>query len=89
MKAEHRNQYGKLMHAITAQTQAAMPSSSSPEKAAQVVPEAIMSERPKIRYTVGRDASAIVFLIRILSDRMLDRLLKYAVKGHFTNQVSR
>src|SRR5262245_29545379 len=45
------------------------------EEAGRVIADAIISKRPRTRYTVGRDAAIIVRLARWLSDRMLDGLL--------------
>jgi hypothetical protein len=53
------------------------------EKVGRVIADAIVSERPRTRYTVGRDAAMIVRLARCVSDRMLDSLLTRALKPHF------
>jgi hypothetical protein len=52
------------------------------EDAGQVIAYAIISKRPRTRYTVGRDAAIIGRLARCLSDRMLDSLLARSLKPH-------
>jgi short-subunit dehydrogenase len=47
---------------------------SSPEVVAETIMKAIKSNRPKTRYATGRGAKIIVFLQRILSDRLQDKL---------------
>ena len=56
---------------------------ASPEDAGRVIADAIVSRRPRARYTVGRGTATIVRLTRLLSDRMLDGLLARNLKTHF------
>jgi hypothetical protein len=46
-----------------------------------------ISERPRTRYTVGRDAAIIVRVARFVSDRMLDSLLARTLKRHLPKAV--
>ncbi|WP_243291830.1 oxidoreductase [Bacillus sp. FJAT-47783] len=55
-------------------------SSSSPKLIAETVLRAIESKKPKTRYLVGKFAKPMVFLRRILSDRMFDRVLYMMLK---------
>ena len=82
MTAEQRGRYASLMHAVIAQAQASVPGGASPEGAARVVADAVTSERPSARYTVGRSTAMIVRLTRLLSDRMLDGLLARNLKPY-------
>jgi NAD(P)-dependent dehydrogenase (short-subunit alcohol dehydrogenase family) len=54
--------------------------SSPPEKVADVIARAIAAKRPRTRYPAGGGASVFLFLQSILSDRMLDRLLRLATQ---------
>ena len=83
MSTEQRGRYAALMQAVISQAQAAMPKGAPAEEAGRVVADAIISQRPRTRYTVGRDAAIIVRLIRFLSDRRLDGLLARSLKPHF------
>ncbi len=49
---------------------------SSPSIVAKAIVKASLASHPKIRYTVGKNAGAFVFLKRILSDKMYDRTLR-------------
>jgi NAD(P)-dependent dehydrogenase (short-subunit alcohol dehydrogenase family) len=84
MTAEHSGRYGALMQAVIAQAQtftregAGLPA----EEVGRVIADAIISERPRTRYTVGRDAAIGVRLARFVSDRMLDSMLARALKPY-------
>ncbi|MGB0952061.1 MAG: hypothetical protein ACPG31_02440, partial [Planctomycetota bacterium] len=45
------------------------------EVCADVVRKAIEAKKPRTRYIVGRDAKIGLFLRRIFSDRMMDRIV--------------
>ena len=75
MTEEQRGRYAALMDAVVAQAQAATAGGASSEDAGHVIANAITSKRPRTRYTIGRSTAIIVRLIRLLSDRMLDRML--------------
>ncbi len=82
MASDQSSRYATLMHAIISQSKAAASGGVSAEEVGRVVSEAIMSKRPRARYTVGRDAAIIVRLVRFLSDRMLDNLLARSLRPH-------
>ena len=90
MSAEQRGRYGALMHAVIAQAQrftregAGLPA----EAAARAIADAIISERPRTRYTIGRDAAIIVRLARWVSDRMLDSIFARALKRELPKALS-
>ena len=50
------------------------------EKVAEAVASALMSERPRARYVVGKDAQAAIFAKRFLPDRLVDALLRRQMK---------
>ena len=52
------------------------------EEVGRVIAGAIISKRPRTRYTVGRDAAIGVRLARFVSDRMLDSMLARALKPY-------
>ncbi len=85
MTTEQRGRYAQLMHSIIAQAQAAK--GVPAEEVGRVIADAITSKRPRTRYTVGRDAAIIVRLARLLSDRMLDRLLARSLKPHLAESL--
>jgi NAD(P)-dependent dehydrogenase (short-subunit alcohol dehydrogenase family) len=84
MSAEHRRRYEALMQAVVAQAQKFTREGEGlpPGAVARVIAGAILSKRPRTRYTVGRDAAIIVGLARSLSDRMLDRLFARTLKRY-------
>ena len=88
MTTEQLGRYATLMHAIISQAQAAIPKGVPAEEAGRVIADAITTQRPRTRYTVGRDAAIIVRLVRFLSDRMLDRLLARSLKTHLPSAHS-
>jgi NAD(P)-dependent dehydrogenase (short-subunit alcohol dehydrogenase family) len=82
MSAEQRGRYDALVQAIIAQARTHMREALPAEEVGRVIAGAIISERPRTRYTVGRDAAMILRLARCVSDRMLDSLLARALKPH-------
>jgi NAD(P)-dependent dehydrogenase (short-subunit alcohol dehydrogenase family) len=65
--------YAKLIDVVQreAQRMARLP----PARVAEVIGEALVADRPRTRYVVGRQARARVALARLLPDRAFDRLL--------------
>jgi NAD(P)-dependent dehydrogenase (short-subunit alcohol dehydrogenase family) len=51
-------------------------SSSPPEEVAKIILQAVMSESPQLRYTVGNDASTIIQAKRTMSDAEFGDLIK-------------
>jgi len=82
MTAEQRGRYATLMHSVISQARASIPGGAPPEEAGRVIADAITSKRPRTRYTVGRNTAIVIRLTRLLSDRMLDRLLARNLKPH-------
>jgi NAD(P)-dependent dehydrogenase (short-subunit alcohol dehydrogenase family) len=56
------------------------PKVSSPELIAEVIHKAITSEKPKTRYAAGFNARKFLFMRKLLSDRMYDRMLRSYLK---------
>jgi len=81
MTSEQHGRYATLMHSIISQAQAAIPRAVPAEEAGRVIADAITSKRPRTRYTVGREA-ALLPLLTMLPDRMLDRILAAALRSH-------
>ncbi|MET0404719.1 MAG: SDR family oxidoreductase [Cystobacter sp.] len=82
MTPEQSQRYGGLVQAIAAQTAYHAQSGVSADAAAQVIAKAVTARKPRTRYTVGREA-ALLSLVRILPDRLLDLLLSAALRPHF------
>jgi short-subunit dehydrogenase len=77
--------YGALTAAISAQTRSHLASGVTVEHAAKVIAKAATASRPRTRYAVGRDAAIIVRLARVMSDRLLDRILRLGLRPHYAN----
>ncbi len=74
--------YGDLIRAIAAETEKIATDRGLPPSAvAEVVGEALTTERPRTRYLVGRDAKTRAAIARVLPDRVLDRLIGRALSG--------
>nr|WP_281173744.1 SDR family NAD(P)-dependent oxidoreductase [Mycobacterium genavense] len=76
MTAAQLARYGDLTAAITAQAHSFTEVGVSAEHAAQVIAKAATASRPRTRYTIGRDAAILVRISRLVSDRMLDRIVR-------------
>ena len=85
MSAEQHGRYDALMQAVIAQARTFTREGAGrpAEEVGRVIADAIISERPRTRYTVGRDAAIGVRLARFVSDRMLDSMLARALKPYF------
>ncbi len=85
MSAEQHGRYDALMQAVIAQARTLTREGAGQpaEEVGRVIADAIISERPRTRYTVGRDAAIGVRLARFVSDRMLDSMLARALKPYF------
>lgn len=66
----------RLGRAFTAQAEGFARDGVTPEHAAAVISKAVSARRPKTRYTIGRDGAMFTFMPRIVSDRMLDTMLR-------------
>jgi hypothetical protein len=88
MTPDQSQRYGRLVHAITAQTASHTTSGAGlpADAVAKVIAKAITARRPRTRYTVGRDAALITRLARLLPDRTLDRLFGAALRPYFPKE---
>lgn len=50
--------------------------------AAPTVVTAVTAERPRIRYTIGREAALLSRLVRLVPDRTLDRMIAQTLRSH-------
>jgi hypothetical protein len=68
--------------AVTAQTASHTESGLTADAAAKVIAKAVTVSKPRTRYTTGREA-ALVTLLRIAPDRVVDRLLAAALRPYY------
>jgi NAD(P)-dependent dehydrogenase (short-subunit alcohol dehydrogenase family) len=76
MTEAHLTRYGDIMDAVTAQARSFIETGVFAEAAAMIVAKAATASRPRTRYTIGRDSAILVRLNRMVSDRMLDRIVR-------------
>lgn len=81
MGPDQHLRYAGLVTAIVAQTSAAMKTGTPAAKAGTIIANAATTRRPRTRYTIGREA-ALLPIMRILPDRLLDRLLEVNLRRH-------
>ena len=75
--------YGDLTAAISAQARSFIRTGVAAEHAATVIAKAAIASRPRTRYAIGRDAAILVRLARVISDRLLDRILRLGLRPHY------
>lgn len=68
--------YSEVMDAVMAQARSFNETGVSAEAAAAVIAKAATAGRPRTRYTIGRDAAILLQISRIVSDRVLDRIVR-------------
>jgi hypothetical protein len=75
--------YGKIAQNHTRMLATAETTSlaSPPDLVARTIVRAVNARRPKTRYATGGGARTILFLRKILSDRMFDRLIWRVTQG--------
>lgn len=83
MNADQHRRYDALIGAITAQAATFAKDGVPADKAAQIIADAITAKRPRTRYTIGKDAAALVRLARLLPDRLMDTLVARTLKPHY------
>jgi NAD(P)-dependent dehydrogenase (short-subunit alcohol dehydrogenase family) len=86
MSPAERGRYGPLLQAIINQATAFTTSGLPSEAAGRIIADATTVRRPRSRYTIGRDAAILTRLSRILSDRVLDRILAANLRPHFPKE---
>jgi NAD(P)-dependent dehydrogenase (short-subunit alcohol dehydrogenase family) len=81
MTAAQLARYGDLIAAVTAQARSFGEIGVSAEEAAKVIAKAAIASRPRTRYTIGRDAAILVRISRVVSDRILDRIVRLNLRS--------
>lgn len=80
MTPDQHRRHDRLFDAVKAQAETWAKDGIRPEKVAAVVSRAIHVSKPRTRYTVGRDSALLTRLVRILPDKLLDRMLRSQMK---------
>lgn len=88
MTAAHLTRYGDLIAAVTAQARSFGEVGVSVEHAAKVIAKAATASRPRTRYTIGRDAAILVRISRVVSDRVLDRIVRLNLRSFAQSSLS-
>jgi len=81
MTPEQRARYGGTMAAFLGYAAALDRGGMTPDKAARTVALAVTAPRPRTRYTIGREAAFLSRLVRILPDRVIDRMIARTLRG--------
>ncbi|MEU5719110.1 SDR family NAD(P)-dependent oxidoreductase [Streptomyces sp. NPDC020403] len=82
MTPEQDERYGSLIRANNELMATGTASGLTADAAARVIAKAVTTRKPRTRYTAGRDAALITRLVRILPDRILDRVLATNLRRH-------
>ncbi|UPK41279.1 SDR family NAD(P)-dependent oxidoreductase [Paenibacillus pabuli] len=80
MTPDQHRRHDRLFDAVKAQAESWATSGIPPKKVAEVVSRAIHASNPRTRYTAGRDSALLTRLVRILPDKLLDRMLRSQMK---------
>jgi NAD(P)-dependent dehydrogenase (short-subunit alcohol dehydrogenase family) len=81
MTAAQLARYDDLAAAVTAQARSFGEDGVSAEHAAKVIGKAATASRPRTRYTIGRDAAILLRISRVVSDRVLDRIVRLNLRS--------
>lgn len=87
LSPDERGRWGGLLQAVISHARAFTSSGVSAEVAGRIIAEAATTRRPKIRYTIGRDAAVLTRVARVLPDRVLDRVLAADLRKHFPREA--
>jgi NAD(P)-dependent dehydrogenase (short-subunit alcohol dehydrogenase family) len=87
MSPDLQQRYGALVSANLAHTAAHLGGGVSASTAATIIAGAVTARRPRIRYTVGRDAAILVRVMRFLPDRTLDQILVANLRPYMPKNV--
>ncbi|KZE70977.1 dehydrogenase [Paenibacillus jamilae] len=80
MTPDQHRRHDRLFDAVKAQAESWATDGIPPKKVAEVVSRAIHESKPRTRYTAGRDSALLTRLVRILPDKLLDRMLRSQMK---------
>jgi NAD(P)-dependent dehydrogenase (short-subunit alcohol dehydrogenase family) len=75
MTEEQERRYGGLIATVTKAVERIAREGLPPEEVAKVVGEAVLADRPRARYVVGREAKIQALAARLLPDRAFDALM--------------
>jgi NAD(P)-dependent dehydrogenase (short-subunit alcohol dehydrogenase family) len=81
MTAAQLARYDNLAAAVTAQARSFGEDGVSAEHAAKIIAKAATASRPRTRYTIGRDAAILLRVSRVVSDRVLDRIVRLNLRS--------
>jgi len=81
MTAAQLARYDDLAAAVSAQARSFIDTGVSAEHAAKVIARAATASRPRTRYTIGRDAAILLRISRVVSDRVLDRIVRLNLRS--------
>jgi NAD(P)-dependent dehydrogenase (short-subunit alcohol dehydrogenase family) len=82
MPPEVERLYGRMIAQLRVQTRKIDEERGiEPSEVAEAIGTALTSARPRARYLVGRDAKARAAMVRVLPDRVMDRLVGRALGG--------
>jgi NAD(P)-dependent dehydrogenase (short-subunit alcohol dehydrogenase family) len=81
MTPDQLARYDDLAAAVTAQARSFGEDGVSAEHAAKVIAKAATASRPRTRYTIGRDAAILLRISRVVSDRVLDRIVRLNLRS--------
>jgi NAD(P)-dependent dehydrogenase (short-subunit alcohol dehydrogenase family) len=76
MTSAQRERYADITAAVAGQARSFNVTGVSAEHAATVIAKAATASHPRTRYTIGRDAAILVRITRVVSDRILDRIIR-------------
>ncbi|GAA4543251.1 SDR family oxidoreductase [Mycobacterium paraffinicum] len=89
MTAAQLARYDALAAAVTAQARSFGEDGVSAEHAAKVIVKAATAPRPRTRYAIGRDAAILTRVSRVVSDRILDRIVRLSLRSFMKGSKSR
>ncbi|MFF0471126.1 SDR family NAD(P)-dependent oxidoreductase [Micromonospora zamorensis] len=83
MTPDQQKRYGRLVEANNSLMTSGTSSGLTADAAAKMIAKAVTARRPRTRYAIGWDAAVITRLTRILTDRMLDRIVAANLRRHY------
>ncbi len=80
--------YGELAEQVAAQAESFTETGVSAEHAAKVIARAATSPHPRTRYTIGRDAAILLRVAHVVSDRILDRIIRADLRSRRAKRLT-
>ncbi|WP_433379957.1 SDR family NAD(P)-dependent oxidoreductase [Actinoplanes sp. CA-142083] len=78
LPGDGRDTYGRQLAAMATRISREATAGSPPDVVAGAVAHALTSRRPRVRYPVGAGAKRLLLLHRVLTDRLMDRVIGHA-----------